>query len=80
MDALTDMTLALIAIAALVAVCLAVRLAYDESEPDDGSPYRAGLDASAEISALAFKAEQLMHVAAEEAKQREEEGHNEPRA
>lgn len=80
MDALTDMTLALIAVAALVAVCLAVRLAYGESEPDDSSPYRAGLDASAEISALAFEAEQLMHIAAEEAKQREEGGHGEPRA
>jgi hypothetical protein len=68
MDALTDMTLALIAIAALVAVGLAVRLAHREGEQVDDPSYRAGLDASAEISALAFEAEHLMYVAAEEAR------------
>lgn len=73
MDALTDMILALIAVAALVAVCLAIRLAYHESEPVDESPYSAGLNASAEISALAFEAEHLMYIAAEEARRREEE-------
>jgi hypothetical protein len=72
MGELTDITLALIAVAALVAVCLAVRLAYREGEPDDGCPYRAGLDASARMSALAFEAEQLMHAAAENAHQEEE--------
>jgi len=72
MDALTDMILTLIAVAALVAVCLAVRLAYREGEPVNESPYRAGLDATAEISALAFEAEQLMYVAAEEARRKEE--------
>ncbi len=73
MAALTDITLSLIAVAAFVAVCLAVRLAYREGEPDDEYPYRAGLDASARMSALAFEAEHLMRIAAENARQEEAE-------
>lgn len=73
MDSLTEVILGLIAIAALLAVYLAIRLTYRERPPADDSPYRAGLDAAAEISALAFEAERRMYAAAEEARQREEE-------
>lgn len=73
MGLLTNITLGLIAIAALVAACLAVRLAYREGLTEDDSPYRAGLDAAAEISALAFETERLIYAAAEATRQREEE-------
>jgi hypothetical protein len=72
MSALIDVLLVLIAVGALIALGLAT-LVYRESEPTDDFPYQAGLDASARVSALAFEAERLMFVAAEEAKQREGE-------
>lgn len=71
MDTLIDVLLGLIALAALIAVCLAVRLAYGEGEAVEQSPYREGLDASARMSAMAFEAEHAMHVVAEQMKQGE---------
>lgn len=62
--------LAVVGFATIVALCVAGLVAlYEKREsPPAADPYRDGLDAAARISAAAFEAERLMHIAAENAR------------
>lgn len=76
MSTLAAVILAVIGFSFLVALCVAgVAALYDEwHRPDESAdPYRAGLDASARMASVAFEAEHLLHVAAENAKHEETE-------